>query len=128
MTRTFRSRTLPLGLAIALIPVGLATRGGSGWLDDHAGGIVYVLFWCFAARVIWPGSRALWVAVSVLAGTCVVEGLQLWHPPWLESIRATPFGSVLLGSSFDALDFAHYIGAAAVGYLALRRLEHPIEV
>ena len=128
MGPAFLSRGLPFGLAVGLIPIGLATRGVPGWVNDHGGGIVYVLFWCFAARAVWPGASALRIVAVVLGGTCAVEVLQLWHPPWLESIRSSLLGSVLLGRAFDFLDIAHYVAAATIGYLSLRWLESAREV
>ncbi|ODS34777.1 MAG: hypothetical protein SCARUB_00037 [Candidatus Scalindua rubra] len=51
---------------------------------------------------------AFWVASSVLGITCFLEFLQLWHPPFLESIRSTFIGSVLIGTTFTWWDFPHY--------------------
>ena len=119
-------RKVFLTVAGGLIATGLVIRSvGSppGWLSDHGGGMIYVLFWCFAARYAWPESAASRIVVAVLGATCVVEGLQLWHPLWLESVRSTSLGSILLGSSFDVLDIMHYSLAAGIGLLALRWLD-----
>jgi hypothetical protein len=36
----------------------------------------------------------------VLVATCLLEFLQLWHPPLLEAVRSTFIGRTVLGTSF----------------------------
>jgi hypothetical protein len=117
--------------ACGLVVLGLAIRwfgSSTGWLNNYGGGIVYVWFWSVTVLAVWPYARTGRVVGSVLGATCLVETMQLWHPPWLESIRASPFGSIFLGRTFDALDIVHYVVAAAIGYGALRWLEPSKEV
>jgi hypothetical protein len=57
----------------------------------------------------------------VLAITCALEVLQLWHPPFLQAIRSTFAGRALIGTTFVWWDFIYYIVAAAVSP-ALARL------
>ncbi len=125
--RTARSRGLYFVLALCLIPIGLGTRAGNstGWLNNYGGGVVYVLFWCFASRLVWVLAPSQRIALGVFAATCGVEFLQLWHPAWLEVLRSTTIGSMLFGSVFDPLDFLHSGIAAAGGFLILRWLERP---
>ena len=41
----------------------------------------------------------------VLAVTFALEFLQLWKPPFLQAVRSTFLGHVLIGSSFSWFDF-----------------------
>jgi hypothetical protein len=108
---------LRLLVALALlVPLGLLTKvAGPGLMRGYLGGVLYVVFWTYAAllaRPAWPPAR---VALAILLATCAIEILQLWHPAWLERARATPVGGMLLGSTFDPWDFPCYaVGAAAV--------------
>jgi len=102
------------------VPVGLATKRypieGAEWVRESAGGALYVACFCLAALVIWPRARAWVVAAVVLAATCGVEILQIWHPVWLDAIRATRPGGLLLGSTFVWADFPWYGVGAALGW------------
>jgi len=109
--------------AAALVPIGLGCKfyngPGNDWIANSLGGVLYVAFWCFVAASALPRARRLRVALCVLAVTCLLEVLQLWHPPLLQAIRSTFVGRTLIGSSFDWLDFPHYAIGAVLGWLAL---------
>ena len=120
-------RTLPLLLSIALIvPVGFYSKSYRGpaahWVNDSLGGVFYVIFWCLVAAVLLPRARAGRITVAVLAGTCALEFLQRWHPPFLEHLRSFFIGRTILGSYFDWSDFPYYFAGAALGWLWLRTL------
>lgn len=103
--------------AIALItPLGFYTKAYEGpasdWVNNSLGGILYVVFWSLIFSIVLKGTRAIAIALGVFTVTCSLEFLQLWHPPFLESIRSTFLGATLLGNSFTWLDIIHYgIGA-----------------
>ena len=112
-----------LAILVALVP-------GAFWLRlraplpagvrDGVGGAAYVVSWSVSVVWVWPSIRP-WRAVSgVLACTCVLEFLQLWHPGWLEAIRATLPGRLLLGTTFDPTDFPPYFVGAAIAWAILR--------
>ena len=46
-----------------------------------------------------------------------VELLQLYHMPWLDSVRSTTFGHLVLGSGFDPIDLIWYGVGIGVGGL-----------
>ena len=112
-----------LAAAAVLVPLGLASkRSASAWLADELSGALYVVFWIFAALALrprWPRAR---VAAGVLIATIALEFAQLWHPPWLERIRATFLGHALLGSLFVWEDIPYYALGALAGYVAARAI------
>jgi hypothetical protein len=107
-----------------LTPLGFATKlyagPGASWVSHHAGGFLYVLFWVFVWLCLAPRSSPRTAAACVFAITSALELLQLWHPPWLDAIRATFLGHALLGSTFEATDFVYY-GLAALAAPPLAR-------
>ena len=119
---------LILILAI-LVPLGFATKfyGGSGpaWVQAHAGGFLYVVFWCLLALVIWPLLSPAVVGVTVFLITSILEFLQLWHPPPLQMIRSTFLGQALLGSHFSWSDFPYYAAGAVVAVGIVQLLRKP---
>ncbi len=55
-----------------------------------------------------------------LAVTCVIEFLQLWHPSWLQTIRATRPGRLVLGTHFSWWDFPAYFVGGAMSWIVLK--------
>ena len=102
-----------------VVPVGFASkyyRGpGAEWANDSLGGVFYVIFWCLAAAFVRPRWRLAAIATGALVATCAVEFLQLWHPPFLEAIRAHFIGATILGTTFVWSDFPYYFVGAAIG-------------
>ncbi|HHS12779.1 MAG TPA: DUF2809 domain-containing protein [bacterium] len=112
---------------LILIPVGLATKWTSEpytrWMNHHAGGVVYVLFWSAVVSWIWPRISAFRVALWVFLVTCALEILQLWHPPVLQTIRSTFVGRALIGTHFSWPDFPHYAAGCVLAWWWIRRLQ-----
>ncbi len=106
-------RLYSLVLLFIITPLGFASKfytgPGAWWFNNYAGGILYEMFWCFLAFLLFPYATAFWIACLVLGITCSLEFLQLWHPSFLESIRSTFMGSTLIGSTFAWWDFPHYV-------------------
>ncbi len=116
-------------LLTAVIPLGIATKFYSGpaeyWVHANAGGIFYVVFWILLGLSVWPGSSPRLVASTVLAVTCALEFLQLWHPPALTQVRSTFLGHALIGSSFSWLDLPHYLLGCLLGLALVRAARQP---
>lgn len=91
----------------------------AGWRDS-IGGAAYVIFFVVALAAITRASSAERLTLVVLTLTCVLEFLQLWHPPWLEQIRRTLPGRALLGTTFEWTDFPPYFVGAVIGWTLVR--------
>lgn len=120
-----RRRRCTLVILAGLVPSGLLTkyyRGyGEEWVNHSLGGVLYVIFWVLFFSLLFPRVSHWKIALYVFLATSAVELLQLWHPPWLEAIRANPIGVTLLGNSFTWLDFPHYlVGSLLAGFLLSR--------
>jgi hypothetical protein len=121
-----RSWSLPLQLAsIAALSVlaGLWLRFDapiSPYLRDASGGISYVFFFILATGAVTRKASSAAIAISVLAVTCCLEFLQLWHPLWLEACRRTIPGRLLLGTTFEWTDFPPYFIGAVLGWAVSR--------
>ena len=78
-----------------------------------------MIFWILAFLVFKPETKALPLTLVVLLATCVIEFSQQWHPAWLERLRTTLPGRLVLGTTFDWADFPPYFAGAIVGWLAV---------
>jgi hypothetical protein len=72
--------------------------------------------------LVLPGTNTGKIAAGVLAATCVLEFLQLWHPPFLEALRSNFLGATILGTTFDWTDFPYYFAGSGIGWLWLNML------
>ena len=122
---TLRIRIL-LCLAVT-VPCGFLFKfysgPGAGWCNAHGAAVFYEIFWCLAAFFCFPGRRNIPViATAVFIVTCILEIMQLWHPPLLEAIRSAPLGVWLIGNGFDWADFPHYVLGSGFGWVILRVL------
>lgn len=95
-------------------------HGFGNWFYLYGGGVLYEIFFCLVLFLLWPKKKnAIKIAIGVLTVTCLLETLQLWHPPFLETIRSTYWGRVFIGTTFVWLDFPHYVLGCLVGLVWL---------
>ena len=96
---------------------------GYKWFNDYGAGVLYVVFWCLFFHFFFCRKNyALRIAVWVLTATCFLEVLQLCHAPFLQAIRATYIGVLLIGNTFVWLDLPHYVLGAAMGFFWMNLL------
>lgn len=104
-----------------VILVGLASRRYP-WLfpefmGKYPGDALWALMVFLGWGIIFPGISTRKLAVYALATSYVDEFSQLYHAPWIDSIRSTFLGHIILGSEFMWFDFAAYAIGIFVGVL-----------
>jgi len=113
-----RSRLGYLAAASLVVVMGLASRRYAAalpsFLARYAGDtlwavMVFVLIGVLSAR--WSTGR---VAAAALATSYGVELSQLYHAPWIDSVRATRLGALVLGYGFLWSDIVCYTVGVAV--------------
>ncbi|WP_299414768.1 DUF2809 domain-containing protein [Acaryochloris sp. IP29b_bin.148] len=119
-------QALAVSMAV-IVPLGLTFKfyqgPGQSWLNDTFGGVPYEIFFVLLAAYIWPSVSPGRIAISVCLTTCGLEFLQLWQPAWLQAIRATLLGRLVLGNTFSWEDFPYYFVGSGLGWLGLRWLK-----
>lgn len=114
-----RSRRLYALLVLAVVATGLASRKFADLLPALLGKypgdalwalMVLLLIGC--ARPAWPTGR---VAVAALLTSFAVEFSQLYQADWINAIRHTTPGHLVLGSTFHAPDLLAYAIGVAFG-------------
>jgi len=73
-----------------------------------------MVFWLLA--IVWPRARTRGLAIGALGIALGVEVSQLYHAGWIDAIRQTRLGALVLGSGFLWSDLACYtvgVGVAA---------------
>jgi hypothetical protein len=118
-------------LLSVIIIAGLYTKLYDGlfhhWVSDSLSGVIYVLFWCLVISLpgVWKKGN---ISIAVFLLTCILEFLQLWHPPFLNAIRSHQFGAYLLGTVFHWTDFPYYAVGCGLGYLLMKSLDKKVYV
>jgi hypothetical protein len=127
-----RCRQWTAVVLLVTVIVGLGSKfyqgWGQDWINNSLGGVIYEIAWCLLGFYFWPTRRAIWqVPLWVFGVTCCLEVLQLWHPAWLEAVRANLLGRLLLGTTFVWSDFGYYVIGCVLGWLVLRSLAHQLQ-
>jgi hypothetical protein len=117
-------RLLCCFILLVITPLGILSKSYSGigkeWVNDYSGDILYEIFWCVFIFFFLPQKKyILPIAIWVFVITCAIELLQLWQTPWLNSIRSTIVGKLILGTTFSLPDFPHYLFGSILGWLCL---------
>lgn len=109
-----------------VIPLGYGVRfllsPNLEWLRNWLGNLAYESFWILLIMFLVPRVSFTKVAIGVCLSSFAIEWLQLWHPVWLQAIRATLPGRLVLGNSFFWADFPQYVIGSLVGWLWVRTL------
>jgi hypothetical protein len=108
-------------LAALTIAVGLSVHLLGTGLDSAVRDITGDVLW--ASMIVWLVSAAaptasLATRALIAIGVCyLVETSQLYHAPWIDSIRATLPGHLVLGSGFDRRDLVAYAAGVLLALL-----------
>lgn len=109
-----------------VIGVGLLWRSGlvplPGWLVKYGGDALWALAVFLGLGWVFRQSRTGRVALAAVFCAWGVEFLQLYHAPWIDAIRATRPGRLVLGTTFNAPDLLAYPVGIALGAWAEWRL------
>ena len=103
----------------AVIAAGLWWRSAvnpvSPFLHKYGGDALWALLMFLGFRCVLIRASILRVTLVSLAFCFAVEFSQLYHAPWIDSIRNTRLGALTLGSTFNAPDLIAYAAAVALG-------------
>lgn len=112
---------------LIIVPPGIYSKFYSGqaarWVNNSLGDVLYVIFWCLFAFLFLSNTKPWKIATAVFAGTCFLEFLQLWHPPFLEFLRSNFMGRTILGTTFTWSDFPYYLVGCGIGWLWMKSLQ-----
>jgi hypothetical protein len=113
-------------LAIAVVVAGLLWRSClipvPQWLSNNGGDALWALMVFVGFGFLFPHTSTLTVAMLALTFAWSVEFSQLYHAPWIDAIRATIPGKLVLGNTFYWPDLPAYALGIALGSFVEWRL------
>ena len=113
-----RQRSVYFLTAVVVMFLGLASRRYREYLPQFVGQYSGDTLWAlmlflFISVLLARHSIVIRGAISIVVAL-LVEISQLYHPPWIDSIRQTPLGGLVLGFGFLWSDLICY--AVGVGF------------
>lgn len=121
-------RLLYLALALCTMLLGLASRSDQivlpEFLATYAGDTLWALLVFWLIRAVAPSSTALSSALIAISFSFLIECSQLYHTPWIDSIRSTTLGGLVLGYGFKVSDLACYCVGVCFGYALTTLVSH----
>ena len=106
-----RSRILYLILTIITIILGLSSRKVSGLpqiISAYSGDILWALMMFLIIAFIFKKKSTIFIISWAIILSFGIEISQLYHAPWIDSIRATTLGGLILGFGFLWSDLICY--------------------
>lgn len=120
-----RRRIKYAAFLLAVILLGLASRAYSpplpSFVRAYIGDALWALTAYLTAALLFPRLPIRWVAVTAGLFSLTVELSQLYHAPWIDSLRQIRLAALLLGHGFLWSDLVCYGVGVGVGALAEAR-------
>jgi glycopeptide antibiotics resistance protein len=114
-----RNRYLYCVIACVVVVLGLASRRHSAmlpsFLAQYAGDTLWAVMVFIGIGLMATKSSSIRVAIAALVVSCAVELSQLYHASWIDSVRDTLIGGLVLGYGFLWSDIACYTAGVALG-------------
>jgi hypothetical protein len=116
-----RNRISYLISAIAVAILGLSSRRYSRLLPEfiasYAGDTLWALMVFLGIGMLFPRWSTIRISVTALLFAFTIELSQLYHSAWLDQIRHTRVGGIILGYGFLWTDLICYGVGIATGWI-----------
>ena len=116
-----RNRFLYIIAALIVIILGLVSRKMAGHLPEivnlYLGDALWALMIYLYVAINFKTLPIKWVAISSLLFCYLIELSQLYHAQWIDQIRNTRLGGLILGFGFLWSDILAYTMGVGIGML-----------
>ncbi len=121
-------------LAIITMLLGLASRSSlfvlPEFLNAYVGDTLWALmvFWLF--RALHPSAPVLHSFAFAICFSFFIEFSQFYHAPWIDNLRSTQLGGLVLGFGFKLTDLFCYLIGIIIGLIVNKALivDGPIKI
>ncbi len=116
---TTRYRLVVTLLACLVLVLGLLSRRSlpfvPGLVQAYSGDVLWALLVYLLVRWLRPTQPVMLSGIYAGMFALGIELSQLYHAPWLDAIRQTPVGGLILGFGFLWSDLVCYTCGIAIG-------------
>ncbi|MEZ0484273.1 ribosomal maturation YjgA family protein [Fibrella aquatica] len=114
-----RNRLIYSGLTAGVLVLGLASRQFGMYLPSfinaYIGDTLWALMVFFGIALVFNRQPTRRVALLALLFSFSIEFSQLYHAPWIDSVRSTRLGGLVLGFGFLWTDLICYSVGIMIG-------------
>ena len=89
-----------------------------GFVASYAGDTLWALVAFLGVGLLLPRASTWRIAALAMSFSVLIEVSQLYHAPWIDSIRRTTLGGLVFGQGFLWSDLACYVAGVGIGVLA----------
>lgn len=123
-------RRLAYGITIvAMIVLGLSTRKFASdlppFVASHFGDALWAAMVYFGIRSLFIEKSPRYAALIALLFCFAIEASQLYQAAWINEIRQSTLGGLVLGKGFLAIDLLRYFAGILLSFLADVNLIRP---
>jgi len=119
MIRRRRNPLVQIILIALACPLGIGSRRFAqclpGFIAAYAGDTLWALAAFLGIGLILPRASTQTTAMLAMAFSVAIELSQLYHAPWINSIRHTTLGGLILGFDFVWSDLICYAVGVGLG-------------
>lgn len=116
-----RNRFLYGIIIVIIIILGLYSRKINGnmpyFLNEYLGDFLWALMVFIGVAFIFRRMKTVKVTVIAIIFSYTVEISQLYHAGWIDNIRRTTLGGLVLGYVFSWNDLLAYAIGVAIGFI-----------
>jgi len=116
-----RNPLIQLLLIVLVSVLGICSRRFASslpvFIAAYAGDTLWALTAFVSIGLLLPRASTGTIALLAMSVSTAVELSQLYHAPWLDSIRQTTLGALILGSGFLWSDPACYAAGVGLGVI-----------
>ncbi|MCX8107816.1 MAG: DUF2809 domain-containing protein [Verrucomicrobiae bacterium] len=114
-----RPRGLYALLTIFVLAVGLVWRSAvlnlPEFVSKYGGDVLWSMFVFLVVALLLPRRTTTVGAVVARIVSAAVEFSQLYHAPWIDAVRASRIGALVLGTKFNPPDLIAYAVGICLG-------------
>lgn len=132
-TNNLRYRNLKLAYILAIIIIillGLASRKYSdhllSFIAENSGDMLWAMMVYFGFRFLLVNKNMLTAVILSFLFSYAIELSQLYQEVWINQIRGTTFGALILGKGFLAVDLIRYTAGIIIGTVLDKEAFHLI--
>jgi hypothetical protein len=117
-----KKRIIYFTLIVFTIIIGLLSRHISG-IPLFIGDVLWATMVYFMIRFLFINRTIKWVVITSLLFCYAIEFSQLYKAPWIDKLRHTVLGGLILGEVFLWGDMLSYTIGVGIGILVEKMLQ-----